>query len=328
MDELLSSLKAAAEITRIRILFALSHGELNVTELTQILDQSQPRVSRHLKLMLEAKLIARHKEGNWVVFRQGDEGISGRLAGAVLDLLAEGDPMLEADLRRVQDIKAKRAEVAAAYFAANAHNWEKLRSLQVDETQVEKRICELIGQQPVETLVDLGTGTGRMMELFVNQARRLIGIDLSREMLSYARANMDRLKASNAQVRQASLYSLPLPDKTADVILLHQVLHFLDEPAAAVREAARILKPLGKLLIVDFAPHNQDELRELNAHRRLGLAQDQIARWLAQSGLETLHEDLLLPPSELGERGLKVTIILATRPLQQEHSLASGMEAA
>jgi ubiquinone/menaquinone biosynthesis C-methylase UbiE/DNA-binding transcriptional ArsR family regulator len=328
MEELLSSLKAAAEVTRIRILFALSHGELNVTELTQILDQSQPRVSRHLKLMLEAKLIERHKEGNWVVFRQGDEGLPGKLASAVLGLLADGDAMLEADLRRIQDIKGKRAEAAAAYFATNAANWEKVRSLHVDEAMVEKRICELVGTQTVETLVDLGTGTGRMMEIFAHQARKLIGIDLSREMLSFARANMDRLKATHAQVRQASLYSLPLQDKSADIILLHQVLHFLDEPAAAVREAARILKPHGKLLVIDFAPHDRDELREQNAHRRLGLHGDQLTKWLTQSGLESVHEELLLPPEQLGARGLTVTIVLASKSLIQDHTHAAGVEAA
>jgi ubiquinone/menaquinone biosynthesis C-methylase UbiE/DNA-binding transcriptional ArsR family regulator len=311
MDDLLASLKAMAEITRIRILFVLSRSELNVTELTQILDQSQPRVSRHLKLMLEAGLITRHKEGNWVLFRLGETGVSADLAKAIVKLLPVDEDVIASDLRRLQDVKVKRAETAASYFAANAKDWEQLRSLHLDEAKVEGRIKVMIGRDPIDTLVDLGTGTGRMLEIFAGQARRLIGIDLSREMLTYARANIDRLNASHAQVRQASLYALPLQEALADVVILHQVLHFLDEPEAALREARRILKPHGKLLIIDFAPHELEDLRENNAHRRLGIPAEDLTRWLTKTGLTETRQELLPPPSTLKSRGLTVTLTLA-----------------
>lgn len=311
MDDLLASLKAMAEITRIRILFVLSRSELNVTELTQILDQSQPRVSRHLKLMLEAGLITRHKEGNWVLFRLGETGVSADLAKAIVKLLPVDEDVIASDLRRLQDVKVKRAETAASYFAANAKDWEQLRSLHLDEAKVEGRIKAMIGRDPIDTLVDLGTGTGRMLEIFAGQARRLIGIDLSREMLTYARANIDRLNASHAQVRQASLYALPLQEALADVVILHQVLHFLDEPEAALREARRILKPQGKLLIIDFAPHELEDLRENNAHRRLGIPAEDLTRWLTKTGLTETRQELLPPPSTLKSRGLTVTLSLA-----------------
>ncbi len=311
MHELLGALKALAEVTRIRIILVLSRGELNVTELTQILDQSQPRVSRHLKLMLEAGLITRHKEGNWVLFRLGETGVSAELARSIVQMLAVSETVIAADMSRLQDVKSRRAETAAAYFSSNAQNWQKLRSLHLDENKVESRIKAMIGREPVETLVDLGTGTGRMLELFAGQARRLVGIDLSREMLTYARSNLDRLDATHAQVRQASLYALPLPEESADVVILHQVLHFLDEPEAALREARRILKPDGKLLVVDFAPHNLEDLRENDAHRRLGIPGEDLRRWLAKIGLAETQHEILPPPATLKARGLTVTITLA-----------------
>ncbi len=311
MHELLVALKALAEVTRIRIILVLSRGELNVTELTQILDQSQPRVSRHLKLMLEAGLITRHKEGNWVLFRLGEVGVSAELANSIVQMLPISEAVVAADLRRLQDVKFRRAETAAAYFSANAQNWQKLRSLHLDENKVESRIKAMIGREPVETLVDLGTGTGRMLELFAGQARRLVGIDLSREMLTYARSNLDQLNANHAQVRQASLYALPLADSSADVVILHQVLHFLDEPEAALREARRILKPSGKLLVVDFAPHELEDLRENDAHRRLGIPVDDLHRWFAKIGLAEIQHETLPPPATLKARGLTVTLTLA-----------------
>jgi ubiquinone/menaquinone biosynthesis C-methylase UbiE/DNA-binding transcriptional ArsR family regulator len=311
MHELLGALKALAEVTRIRIILVLSGGELNVTELTQILDQSQPRVSRHLKLLLEAGLITRHKEGNWVLFRLGETGVSAELARSIVRLIPVSEAVVAADLRRLQDVKSRRAETAAAYFSANAQNWQKLRSLHLDENKVESHIKAMIGREPVDTLVDLGTGTGRMLELFAGQAHRLVGIDLSREMLSYARSNLDQLNAAHAQVRQASLYALPLADASADVVILHQVLHFLDEPEAALREARRILKPAGKLLVVDFAPHELEDLRENDAHRRLGIPVEDLHRWFSKIGLAETRHETLPPPPTLNARGLTVTLTLA-----------------
>ncbi len=327
MDELLAALKAVAETTRIRILLVLSKGELNVTELTYVLDQSQPRVSRHLKLMLDAGLITRHKEGNWVLFRLAEEGVSAGIVKAILSILPQKDSEFAADLTRLQDVRTRRAETAAEYFAANAKDWEQLRSLHVDEASVERMIASMIGNGSFDTLVDLGTGTGRMLEMFAGQAKRLIGVDLSREMLGYARANLDKLNAPHAQVRQANLYSLPLADASADIVILHQVLHFLDDPEAAIVEAARILKATGKLLIADFAPHNLEDLREQNAHRRLGIPSDQLNRWLKKARLAELRKEILPPPAKLKDRGLTVSLLLA-QPAQEKQTRSRTSEAA
>ncbi len=192
MDQLLVGLRAAAEMTRIRILFVLSHGEFNVSELTQILGQSQPRVSRHLKLMAEAGLLTRHKEGNWVLFRLREEDLGGALARAIVDLLPGADALLARDLARLEEIRAQRAETAARYFRNNAAHWEKLRSLHVREEDVDSAMRRIAGPAPVRLHVDLGTGTGSVLRTFAHLAQQSVGIDSSREMLAIARANLER----------------------------------------------------------------------------------------------------------------------------------------
>jgi ubiquinone/menaquinone biosynthesis C-methylase UbiE len=311
MEELLAGLKAVAEDTRIRIIFLLSHGELNVTELTQILDQSQPRVSRHLKLMVEAGLITRHKEGNWVLFRLREEGLSGALARAIVDMLPGHEALLAGDLKQLELVRQTRGAEAARYFAENAANWERLRALHVREADVEQAMLSLAGSGPIKTLVDLGTGTGRVLEIFASLAQNMIGLDLSREMLAIARAKLDAGKLKNAQVRQADIYALPLADHSADLVTIHQVLHFLDEPQKTLAEARRILTATGRILIVDFAPHALEELRDQHAHRRLGISAEQMIMWLVRSGLECERHEILSPPWLKSGKGLTVSLWLA-----------------
>jgi ubiquinone/menaquinone biosynthesis C-methylase UbiE len=311
MDELLAGLKAVAETTRIRILFVLSHGELNVTELTYILGQSQPRVSRHLKLMAESGLISRHKEGNWVLFRLREEGRSGALARALVDMLPGKDQLLSGDLARLDEIRRQRHDTAAAYFSSNASDWAKLRSFHVHEADVENAMLGLLGEAKFKNVVDLGTGTGRVLELLSTRATHLYGLDMSREMLAIARANLERQNLRHAQVRQSDIYTLPFTDGFADLVTIHQVLHFLDEPQRALFEARRILSAHGRLLIVDFAPHDLEELRSEHAHRRLGISSEQMAGWLARAGLELMRHDVLPPPWLKSRKGLTVSLWLA-----------------
>lgn len=325
MDELLASLKAAAESTRIRIMFILSHGELNVSELTFVLGQSQPRVSRHLKLMSEAGLLSRHKEGNWVLFRLRSEGRGGALARALVDMLSIQEQPLLGDLARLDEVKRQREEKAAAYFSANAASWSELRSLHVNEEHVENAMAQLIGNSAFETLVDLGTGTGRVLELFSRQAKSLQGIDSSRDMLAIARSSLEKQNL-RPELRQSDIYALPLADATADVVTIHQVLHFLDEPQKALLEARRILKPNGKLLVVDFAPHELEELRENHAHRRLGLSAEQMTAWFNRANLAVERHEVLDPPWLKDRKGLSVSLWLA-RPVITSMSSSSKSKA-
>jgi ubiquinone/menaquinone biosynthesis C-methylase UbiE len=308
MDELLASLKAVAEITRLRLLFILSHGEFNVSELTQILGQSQPRISRHLKLMGEAGLLSRHKEGSWVLFRLREESMGGALARAIVDLLPAADELLAGDLVRLEAVRTQRAESAQRYFETNAANWDRLRSLHVSEAAVEAAMLAVADQRIVDTHIDLGTGTGRILELFASLARNAIGIDSSREMLALARVRLDEAGLRHAQVRQSDIYALPFANASADRVTLHQVLHYLDEPLRALEEIARVLKPGGSAIIVDFAPHDLEQLREQQAHRRLGISVENMAEWAKKSGLKIVRHEVLPPPAPNGRNGLTVSV--------------------
>lgn len=316
-EELLAGLRSVAEATRLRLLFVISHGEFNVTELTQILGQSQPRVSRHLKLLCDAGLLERHREGSWVLFRAAEQGPNGALARMITDLMSSDDPMLQRDLERIEAVRAERARIAAEYFRANAADWDRIRSLHVAEAEVEAAMRHMLGTQGIGTLLDLGTGTGRVLELFGPLVRHGIGIDLSREMLGLARARLERAALRHCQVRQGDIYHLPYGNGSVDVITLHQVLHYLDEPERALMEAARVLKPEGRLLAVDFAPHELDFLRESHAHRRLGISREQFAAWAARSGLG-IRRHRQLPPPASAAHGLTVSVWLAAAGEAQE----------
>lgn len=317
--ELVAALKAAAEPTRLRVLRLLADGELNVKDLTHILGQSQPRLSRHLKLLTETGLVERFREGSWVYFHVPDRTRGGRLARLVLDMLDAGDGVVLRDRDRANVLKRQRQAAAHQYFEAHAADWDRIRALHVPEAAVEAAIGDMIGQGPFKLLVDLGTGTGRMLELLAGRYEQAIGFDMSHAMLDYARGNLDRAGLTRAQVRHGDLYNIALPDRSADAIVMHQVLHFLSDPLPAIQEAARVLAPGGRLLIVDFAPHEIERLRELHAHERLGFAAEQVEEWLRAGGLvPTATRTLEWPPPQPAE-ALGVSLWLAERAADPAH---------
>lgn len=323
-DEIVTALKAAAEPTRLRILLLLSHGELNVKDLTQILAQSQPRISRHLKLLAEAGLVERFREGSWVYFHVSDRTHRGRLALDVLSLVDTSDPTVVRDRERAEALKREREGAAQEYFEAHAADWDRIRALHVAESKVESAMRSALGRGPFKLLVDLGTGTGRTLELFADRYERALGYDLNQAMLAYARSKLSNAGIVNAHVRHGDLYALALGDGIADAVIMHQVLHFLSEPAAAIREAARVLAPGGPLLIVDFAPHDLDFLREDFAHDRLGFAPKQVAQWLKDAGLTPTDQCDLGPDGESGTERLTVSLWLAERPQTQHQKTAAS----
>jgi DNA-binding transcriptional ArsR family regulator/ubiquinone/menaquinone biosynthesis C-methylase UbiE len=313
-DEIVAALKAAAEPTRLRILLLLAAGELNVKDLTQVLGQSQPRISRHLKLLAEAGLIERFREGSWAYFHVSDRSPGGRLALDLLGLVDGSDPVIARDRERAEALKRERETAAQSYFRTHAGDWDGIRALHVAESEVEQAMSEALGPGPFKLLVDLGTGTGRTLEFFGARFERGIGFDLNQAMLAYARSTLARAGLPRAQVRHGDIYALALADGVADAVVMHQVLHFLAQPALAIREAARILAPGGKLLIVDFAPHELEFLREEHAHDRLGFAPDQVSQWLKDAGLEPLQQRDLSPERKSGDEKLTVSLWLAEQP--------------
>jgi ArsR family transcriptional regulator len=309
VDDTLAALRAVGEATRIRLIALLAQSELTVKDATAILGQSQPRISRHLKLLAEADLIQRFPEGSWVYYRLSD-GPEGALARDIVARISKEDPVLAADQERFQSIRKAKAEEAAAFFAARALNWDRERSLHVHEADVEAAMRASLGDAPFQAFLDLGTGTGRLLEVFADQYGTALGVDASHDMLAVARANLSKAGLGHAQVRHGDVYALNVPPKSFDVVAIHQVLHYLDDPARALAEAARALRPGGRLMIVDFAPHELEFLREQHAHRRLGFACDQVERWLNALDLD-LEKTTDLVPGEADDSKLTVTLWLA-----------------
>lgn len=286
LDRLLNGFRAAAESTRLRVLSLCAEGELTVTELTQILGQSQPRVSRHLKVLCEGGLLDRYQERTWVFYRLADPGREATLAESIVALLPDNDPTLALDRERLAAVKQARAERAGSYFRDNAADWDRIRALHVNESEVEAALSRLFDGRDMESFLDIGTGTGRILEMMAAKVERGVGIDLSHEMLALARVRLADAGHRNCQVRQGDMYSLPFASESFDGIAFHMVLHFADNPAGALAEAARVLRPGGRLVLVDFAPHDLEFLRDEQAHRRLGFAPTEVTAWCAAAGLQ------------------------------------------
>ena len=307
LETFLNGLRAAGEPSRLRLLVLCSQGEWTVSELTQVLGQSQPRISRHLKLLAEAGLLERFREGSWVFYRRAQHGPGARLARNLCRMLPPEDAALALDRQRLAAVRSARQDQASRYFAAQARHWDQVRSLHLDDGKVESALLEVFGDPPPRSLLDIGTGTGRILQLMAPRIGFGLGVDLSREMLAVARANLDRTSLRNCQVRQGDMYHLPLPDGSFDAATLHNVLRFADDPGAALAEAARVLRPGGRLVVVDFAPHSLEFLREQHAHRRLGFADAEIQGWFAAAGLA------FQPPLRLAGDPLTVMIWPARR---------------
>lgn len=311
MDDVLDALRAAADPTRLRILCLLESGELTVSELVSILGQSQPRVSRHLKILVDAGLLVRLREGSWVFHRMKSEGPDGPRARQIVALIPRNNPLRAQDQERLKEIELHRARLAEEYFAKFAPEWDRMRQLDVDEEAVASAVREMLPLAKTQRLLDLGTGTGRMLQVLGPDVGEAIGVDNSHEMLAVARANIKRWGLENCQLRQADILSLPLVYGSFDAVVLHQVLHFMDRPWAAITSAARTLVHGGRLLIVDLAPHKMEDLRDQHAHRRLGFSDEDIREQLAEHGLTC--ETIRHLPGGAREDGLNVTIWLARR---------------
>ena len=303
-DVLLDGLRAAADPSRLRLLAICSQGEWTVSELVQILGQSQPRISRHLKILAEAGLLDRFREGGWVFYRRAQNGEGARIARSLCRLLPGDDPTMGLDQRRLEMVRESRRRQAERFFAERAEVWDSERALAVDPELVETVLRELFIEERPANLLDIGTGTGRILQLLAGQIGFGLGIDLSHDMLAVARANLDRREARNCQVRHGDMYQLALPDGSFAAATLHQVLHYADDPFAALAEAARVLAPGGRLVVIDLARHDVERLREESGHRRLGFSDEEIGRWFAELGL--------LPDEQRRLEGPELTVVIWT----------------
>jgi ubiquinone/menaquinone biosynthesis C-methylase UbiE len=313
MDQLLNIMRALADPTRLRIALLIRQLELSVGELVQILGQSQPRVSRHIRILDESGIAERRKEGSWVFLRPGLILTSGLIDG----LLELANPLnsraTQRDLAKLQEVRTTRAEQAARYFAEHAHSWDELRNLHISDSEVETAMQQILATAPIGRVLDVGTGTGRMMELFAAQSTKFTAIDNNFEMLRIARSKLADIdySASEAGAQKPTIEimlgdfnQLPLADNSYDTILFHQVLHYAQAPENVIAEAARVLAPGGRIIIVDFAPHNHEELRSVHAHARLGFEDATIA---AAFEANALH-NLVQLPLDGGELIVKIWV--------------------
>jgi ArsR family transcriptional regulator len=315
MQNLVQILRAAGDPTRLRLLLLLRQAELTVSELTHIVGQSQPRVSRHLRLLCEAGLLQRFKEGTWVFYRAADRGAAAELA-VVLMKWSEDASVHVGDLQRLADVCAARVEKSAAFFRANAAEWERIRALHAPDKDVEAAIRRRLTDRLNENLLDVGTGTGRMLELLSPYVRRAVGIDISAEMLTIARNRLMRADLANCQVRLGDIYRLPFTAgndaQLFDIVVIHQVLHYLGDPQAAIIAAARVMSPGGRILIADFASHELEFLRIEYAHRRLGFSDQEVRGWFKAAQLKFLSTESIRPRAPSRGR-LTVKLWLGTR---------------
>ncbi len=285
LDTLLAGLRAAGEHSRLRILALCARGELSVSELTQILGQSQPRVSRHLKLMVNAGLLERLPEGTQVYFRLSDVAEASSIAHALVSLIPDTDTALNRDFSRLQQVRDARAKKAQDYFQQVAKSWDSIRAMHVAQHQLEATLYEVVGDDFHGDLLDIGTGTGRILEMFADRVHRGVGVDRNNDMLSVARSNLAGPDYSHIHVRKGDMYRLPIEDQSFDLVILHMVLHYSDNPAEAIREAGRVLRPNGRLIVVDFAAHAEEYLRNDFQHHRLGFADAEIRQCFDAAGI-------------------------------------------
>lgn len=303
---LIESLRALADPTRLRIMRLLASMELAVGELAQVLGQSQPRVSRHVKILCDAGLAERRREGGWVFLRAGigenglraeGRGLLGTALARVLAAAEQEDTdfagQCAEDRQHLDAIRATREAVAADYFAKHAAEWDSLRSLHIADGTVEAALGELLGQGGLGRILDVGTGTGRMAELLARQADHVTALDKSPEMLRLARTRLQDLPAGKVELVQGDFLSLPFADASFDTVLFHQVLHYALAPETVLAEAARVAVPGGRVAVVDFAPHDREELRTAHAHARLGFSDAQMAKLLADAGFVPVAERAL-----------------------------------
>jgi ArsR family transcriptional regulator len=298
MSPVVSILRALAEPTRLRIAALCAATELTVSDLTRLLGQSQPRVSRHLKLMVEAGVLERHAEGAYALFRLSDLPTLRRLVMPAIEALPVEDPTFARDRLRLSELKSARVSAAQEFVSANAERWDAERALHVPENEVERRLLQFVPPGRFDRLLDLGTGTGRTLELLAPRVRQAVGLDRSREMLAIARGRIAAADLGHCSLRFGNFYELPFAPASFDLVVAHMALHFADDPAAAIAEAARVLAPEGRLLIVDFDRHTREELRARHAHVHLGFAGRDIADWLVGNALAPA-ETVSLPGAPL-----------------------------
>ena len=302
MEKVLSMLKATSESSRLRLLILCASGEFTVSDLMQIIGQSQPGVSRNLKILCDAGLLRRIRQGSWVFYRSVTKGAEAEFVHYLTTVMPATDPTIQLDRQRLLELKNERLRAAAQYFEKTAAEWDSIRTLHVEDLDIERTLKTRVLEAKPRTLLDIGTGTGRILEILGPYVEDAEGVDFSHEMLTVARANLDKPSLRHCRVRHSNMYQLPYQDRSFHFITIHHVLHFAHQPQQVLKEAARVLRTQGQMVIVDFASHVREELRTKFKHQRLGFSNDEMEGWLHKIGLS------IQPPTKFTGESLAVMI--------------------
>lgn len=306
--QLLDSFSALADATRCRMLFVLGRQELTVSELCAVLQLPQSTVSRHLKTLADAGLVVSRRDGTSRFYSPApDEGGAQARIWEVTRATLADTPAATADARRLDRVLARRSETSQQFFATTAGQWDRLR----DELfGADFALGALVGLIPDTWVVgDLGCGTGATTASLAPNVARVIGVDGSSEMLAAAARRLGRF--TNVDLRKGTLEALPIDRASLDAAVMMLVLHHVPAPAEALAEAARVIKPGGRLLLVDMAPHEHDEYRRQMGHVWLGFAEDHVRRLLTHAGFSNVRVQPL--PSNDAAKGPALFAAVATR---------------
>ena len=293
---ILDSLSALSDPTRCRMLRLLDGNELTVSELCGVLQLPQSTVSRQLKTLADADWVASRRDGTsryYALSLDGADGPRARLWQLTSGQLASR-PGVQQDARRLSRVLARRSEASQQFFATSAGQWDKLRDELFGGTFAAEALLSLLS--PDWIVADLGCGTGALLPTLAPQVGRVIGVDASDEMLSTARRRVAGL--DNVELRRGSLEALPLDAASIDVATLMLVLHHVPSPADALADAARVLKPGGRVLVTDMTPHDREEYRLRMGHVWLGFSEDHMRRLLAQAGFDKVRIHTLPPAAD------------------------------
>ena len=309
-DALQRIFKTLADPTRVRILALLEREELAVQELMEVLGMAQSRVSRHLAILREAALVQDRRDGTWVFYRFGppDAGIWAETWGLVRESL-RGDSTHERDAAALSRVLSARAARTRSFFESVGPEWDALRKVFDDDLLRARAVARLV--DPSLVVADIGTGTGVLALELARLGLRVIAIDHSPRMLDAARAKAESEGLAAVELRLGDAGALPLADGEVDAALAHMVLQYLASPAEALREMARVVRPGGAVVAVDFEEHAHEWMRQELGVSRLGFAADEVAGWFQEAGLERLRIET--QPAPAGGRDLPATFIASGR---------------
>jgi DNA-binding transcriptional ArsR family regulator len=287
-DNYIDALKAISEPTRFRLVRLCAQGELTVSELMRIVGQSQPRVSRHLKLLQDAGILERFREQHWVFYRVAQEEHYQLLVSGLIKQIEKNETIIQLDQSRLIELQAARATLSETFIETELPDWLRLHEYHGDTARFESAVQDALAEKTVGHLLDVATGTGRMLKIVGPLASSGVGIDLSKKMVTVARSVLAESGLAHLTVRQEDMYQMRFAARHFDTITIDQVLYFATNPDALIKETARVLKYGGRLLVVAFTAS-----KTAKTPPSVGIELSDIQQWIESAGLKITNTNIL-----------------------------------